>query len=166
MIKKLVVVAFAVSALLVPMGAATAQEGPCATNYFPEEDMWEITWGQQFDSNDAATFTQASYGGLIGINDGPVPSYITDNPDWTWLYVTGAQVEAGRTVTYHFADETLITAVVSADGEGCPAVVWTVGQELVDEVPVDEEPVDEEPTPVETDPPAAAPVAAAPTFTG
>jgi hypothetical protein len=173
-IRKLVVAAFALGAILVPSSSATAQEGPCDTNYFPEEDMWEITWGRQFSDDGALpTFTQQSYGGLVGLNDGPVPQYMVDNPDWQWLYVTGAQIEAGRTVTYHFADGTLITAVATADGDGCPAVVWTVGQEPGEEVPPGEEPTpgeepapSEEPTPVETEPAAAAPVGAAPSYTG
>lgn len=93
---------------------------PCAANFFPEYQMWEITWGRQFsDTSSEPTFTPQSNGGLVTIN----------GVETTWndyhLYVTVTQVNTGRTVTYGFADGTIRTAVVSADVNNCPSVVWT-----------------------------------------
>ncbi len=97
---------------------------PCSANYFTDYKMWEITWGTQHtDTNGVSTFDMQSHGGLVSVNNKPVPSYMT--PDWHWLYVTEAEVNNGRTVTYGFADGTIITAVVSANANNCPAVEWT-----------------------------------------
>jgi len=87
------------------------------------DDMWEITWGQQVGSNDTATFNMQSFGGLIALDGGAVPGYMT--PDWTWLYVTRAQ--DGRVVVYDFADGTRITATVSIPEGECPTVTWVTG---------------------------------------
>ena len=104
----------------------TSDSVPCSENYFVDEDMWEITWGRQYDNTgDLPTFTMESFGGLVGYNDGPVPTYMTDyvgDPGWQWFYPTGADVENGRTVIYDFADGTRITGVLTADAEGCPFV--------------------------------------------
>lgn len=93
----------------------------CPPSDFKSAQMWEVTWGYNFaDRNGGAPkFTMASYGGLTGINGGPIPSYM--NSTWHWLYVNmGA---ADYTVTYNFADGTTITAVVT--GADCtPNIVW------------------------------------------
>lgn len=90
---------------------------------FKDYQMWEVTWGYGFaDRNGGAPlFTMASNGGLVGINDGPVPAYMTSG--WHWLYVNKPAVD--RIVTYQFADGTERQATITGDANGCPSIVWT-----------------------------------------
>lgn len=184
--RKALITLTAAAALALLPGTATAQQAPpagCANNFFLTQQMWEITWGLQSEDDGIAEFFMSSYGGMTSVNGGPVPdvmiNYSADELGWRWLYVTPAEVADGRTVTYGFADGTVITAEVT-NNEGCPLVVWTT-QAPGDEVPEDptpEDPTPEDPAPTQptqpgevggdarTPPPAALPVVSAPTFTG
>lgn len=106
-------------------------DNPCSANYLPKDKMWEITWGKQFsDTNGVSTFKMGSYGGLVRLNGGPVPSYMTAEPNWHWLYVTPGDVARGRVVTYGFRDKTIITATVSGTAAGCPSVAWVTSSSV------------------------------------
>lgn len=95
----------------------------CATNF--SSGMWEISWGRQFsDTNGTTTFTMASYGGMTSLNGSAVPAYMVNASNWRWLYVH--KPVANATWNYGFKDGTHITAVVTADSNSCPTVVWTV----------------------------------------
>ena len=106
---------------------------------FASTPMWEVTWGYGFaDRNGGAPlFTMASNGGLVGINDGPVPAYMTnygDGDDWYWLYINKPAVD--RVVTYQFADGTERQATITGDANGCPGIVWTETPPVVEVTPV------------------------------
>ena len=97
------------AALAVPAQAQTEIDlpDPCDVNYFEEQDMWEISWGSPFYSN-TTVFDDSSYGGLVDINGDGVPGYIADYAgDWSWLYVTRAQLNepGGVRVDYTFEDK-------------------------------------------------------------
>ncbi|MDX2356292.1 hypothetical protein [Dietzia sp. PP-33] len=117
------------AALAVPAQAQTEIDlpDPCDVNYFEEQDMWEISWGSPFYSN-TTVFDDSSYGGLVDINGNGVPGYIADySGDWSWLYVTRAQLNepGGVRVDYTFEDGTTWRAEVVPDINGCPAAKWT-----------------------------------------
>jgi|GEM_PF-3205108 len=97
---------------------------PCPSD-FTSNSMWEVTWGYGFEDRNGGSpvFTMDSHGGLTGINDGPVPSYMTDAATWHWLYVTKPATD--RTVTYQFADGTERQATITGDADGCPTIVWS-----------------------------------------
>jgi LPXTG-motif cell wall-anchored protein len=123
----------------------------CTTRYdFDAQKMWEVTWGYGFSDRNggAPTFTMQSNGGLVGLDGGPVPSYMANNPDWHWLYVTDGK---DNNHTYQFADGTTRTVTVTfADGEdGCsyPTIVWgeTPPPPPVTEIPVPAQPTASDP---------------------
>lgn len=95
----------------------------CELDFISPSPMWEVTWGYGFaDRNGGAPkFTLQSNGGLVAVNDGPVPSYMTGN--WHWLYVSAPVTP--RTWKYTFQDGTIRTATITANGKGCPTIVWT-----------------------------------------
>lgn len=104
---------------------------PCThTNYFPDEQMWEIGWGAQFYQQDNY-FDKDSYGGIVSVNGGDVPAYMADADQWHWWYLTrdqlgqpgGAQVDLGFDDGTHWRGEAL------PDINGCPAVRWTLDPE-------------------------------------
>ena len=115
--------------LSVPVQAQDAPDppDPCSPNYFPVQDMWEISWGSPFYST-STVFDDSSYGGLVDINGNGVPDYITEHAgDWSWLYVTRTQLNqpGGVVVDYAFEDGTTWRAEVVPDINGCPAARWT-----------------------------------------
>lgn len=97
---------------------------PTCTYDFPAQHMWEVTWGYDFEHRNggAPIFNMQSNGGLVTLNGGPVPSYMSST--WHWLYVTEG---ADRHYDYGFADGTVRTADVTfSDVNGCqiPTIVW------------------------------------------
>ncbi len=93
----------------------------CAASDFTSANMWEVTWGYDFEHRNggAPIFTMQSNGGLTQLNGGPVPSYMSSS--WHWLYITMGSPD--RVVTYTFADGTVRTATVT--GADCtPTIVW------------------------------------------
>ncbi len=93
---------------------------------FTAQKMWEVTWGYGFaDRNGgAAVFTQQSHGGLVALNDGPVPPYMVNSPSFRWLYVTGPV--SNYVTKYTFADGTIRTATVTREVNACPKIVWAM----------------------------------------
>lgn len=93
---------------------------------FPAQKMWEVTWGYDFAHRNggAPVFTMQSHGGLITLNNGPLPSYMANNPSWHWLYaVEGVE----QHYKYGFADHTIRTVDVtytSVNGCQIPTIVW------------------------------------------
>lgn len=97
----------------------------CELDFIAPTPMWEITWGYGLaDRNGGvAKFTMQSNGGLVQLNDAPVPSYM--GPDWKWLYVTAPVVN--KTWKYTFADGTVRTATVTSNAKGCAIITWDLG---------------------------------------
>lgn len=104
----------------------TIPEDPCDINYFPDEEMWEISWGAAYYVQ-RASFDKDSYGGLTAVNGGDVPAYIADAGTWRWWYVTreGMNAPGGTQVDLEFADGTHWRGEAVPDANGCPAVTWT-----------------------------------------
>lgn len=102
----------------------TTSHGVCEYD-FPAQKMWEINWGRQLaDRNAVQLFDMQSHGGLISLNDGPVPSYMTSS--WHWIYPVEGQA---RFFKYGFADGTVRTANVTfSDVNGCqvPQIAWNL----------------------------------------
>lgn len=98
--------------------------GACVYD-FPASKMWEVTWGYDFaNRNGGATkFTVQSNGGLVSLNGGAVPSYMTGS--WRWIYPTeGNEMH----YTYGFADGTVRKVDITFTTlNGCqiPNIVWT-----------------------------------------
>ena len=93
---------------------------------FPNDKMWEVTWGYGFADRNGGTakFNMQSNGGMTQLNDGPIPAYM-GNPatsTWRWLYVNGPVTN--RTVKYTFADGTIRTATITREANACPKIVW------------------------------------------
>ena len=117
-------------ALGIPAQAQTIiqpPEDPCNINYFPDEDMWEISWGSPYYQQ-RYWFDIDSYGGLVSVNGGDVPPYMTDANTWHWWYITRAGFNApgGARVDLGFEDGTHWRGEAVPDANGCPAVTWTM----------------------------------------
>lgn len=113
-------------------GSAPAT-APVCTYDFTAQKMWEVTWGYGFEDRNggAPVFDMQSNGGLVSLNGGAVPSYMT--PTWHWLYVTDNGNYTPRHYTYGFADGTTRTADVTfSDVNGCqiPTIVWGTQEPL------------------------------------
>lgn len=102
-------------------------EDPCNINYFPTEDMWEISWGAPYYQQ-RYWFDIDSYGGLVSVNGGDVPTYMTDAATWRWWYITRDAFNApgGARVDLGFEDGTHWRGEAVPDANGCPAVTWTM----------------------------------------
>jgi hypothetical protein len=106
---------------------------PVCTYDFTAEKMWEVTWGYGFEDRNGGTpvFDMQSNGGLVSLNGGAVPGYMT--PTWHWLYVTDNGNYTPRHYTYGFADGTIRTADVTfSNVNGCqiPTIVWGMQEPL------------------------------------
>jgi hypothetical protein len=107
-------------------------ENPCAINYFAQSDSWEIDWGGAYYEQ-RQSFDADSYGGLVDVNGGGVPDYITNYvptrnaPAWRWWYISREALEApgGARLDLTFEDGTRWRGEAEPDVNGCPSVMWT-----------------------------------------
>lgn len=100
---------------------------PAVCTYdFQAQKMWEVTWGYDFENRNggAPIFTKQSHGGLLTLNNNPLPAYMS-SPTWHWLYVTDNGQD--KHYDYGFADGTIWTVDVTwSNVAGCqiPTIIW------------------------------------------